>query len=131
MNTDPMSDIFDLMGRVAGGSMTKNEYEMTEWKHDGMLCQTNSGGYGSICGYVRIPKGHPGYGKDYYDSVFDNISVHGGITFAGEGRDGSGDWFVGFDTMHAGDTPEIWTEEAVIKETENFASQLSKLIQRN
>jgi hypothetical protein len=51
-------------------------------------------------GYVHLPKGHP----DYIESAgfgevaprLSDIKVHGGVTFATEGK-------VGFDTAHAGD----------------------------
>ena len=35
---------------------------------------------GHRCGYIAIPKGHKLYGKDY-DEI--DISVHGGLTYAG------------------------------------------------
>lgn len=35
---------------------------------------------GALCGYVGLPPGHPDYAKDY-DAV--DVSVHGGLTFAG------------------------------------------------
>lgn len=57
------------------------------------------------CGYVRVPKGHPWHGKDYYSI---EASVHGGLTFAeadmpcGKGGADDGYW-VGFDCAHCGD----------------------------
>lgn len=58
------------------------------------------------------------------------IGVHGGLTFSGDigGEDGipSGHWF-GFDCAHAGDTPGVWTEEAVAAETERLAEQLARV----
>jgi hypothetical protein len=77
-----------------------------EWKHQGLSCAVtiarNQGG--SRCGYVRVPPGHPAYGKDY-DSV--DVEAHGGLTFAAiepctEHEDGQGWWF-GFDCRHAWD----------------------------
>lgn len=45
--------------------------------------------FGTWCGYVGVPKGHPAYGADY-DRV--DVSVHGGLTYA--------------DTCMASDGPE-------------------------
>jgi len=56
-------------------------------------------------GYVALPKSHPLYGLSY-DAINDFVSVHGGLTYAGDhlpdGRK-SPVWWVGFDTGHAGD----------------------------
>jgi len=59
-----------------------------------------------LCGYVRIPEGHPLYHHDY--GVCGGVDVHGGLTFSGqpynvvsgERLDG---WWVGFDCNHYGD----------------------------
>lgn len=64
-------------------------------------------GMGHRCGYVRVPKTHPWYGKDYDDV---GAEVHGGLTFGradvpcGKAEDG-GYWF-GFDCAHAQDAPD-------------------------
>lgn len=39
-----------------------------------------SGGWGN--GYVAIPEGHPAYGLDYDNDIFNSISIHGGLTYA-------------------------------------------------
>jgi hypothetical protein len=63
---------------------------------------------GHRCGYVRVGKDHPWYGKDY-DSV--DADVHGGLTFAepdvpcAKGGADDGYW-VGFDCAHFGDRPD-------------------------
>ena len=73
-----------------------------EWRYKGLSCAVVQGREaGSRCGYVRVPPGHPEYGK-HYDSV--EVSVHGGLTFAEiepctEHSDGQGWWF-GFDCAH-------------------------------
>lgn len=64
------------------------------------------------CGYVGVSPNHPDYGKSYDDDSFDNIEVHGGLTYAEHCQDvichvteASDDrlyWF-GFDCAHAGD----------------------------
>lgn len=81
---------------------------------------------GALCGYVGVPEGHPAYGKkgEYDDPVTRDVSVHGGITFAGrcmiampnvakdletQGVCHSGEvanhnvWWFGFDCAHSGD----------------------------
>lgn len=76
-----------------------------EWKAFGLSCAVVQGREaGNRCGYVRVPPGHPYYGKDY-DNV--DVDVHGGLTFAElepctEHEDGQGYWF-GFDCAHFGD----------------------------
>lgn len=93
------------------------------------------GGWGN--GYVAIPEGHPCYEMGY-DEIHDkfNISVNGGLTFAGTfnnpkleiPKEVEGMWIVGFDTLHYGDTPERWpNEESVMKEAERLKQQLLTL----
>jgi hypothetical protein len=73
-----------------------------EWKHSGLSCAVvQAREAGNRCGYVRVPPGHPEYGKNYNDV---EVSVHGGLTFAElepctEHSDGQGWWF-GFDCAH-------------------------------
>lgn len=60
---------------------------------------------GFRCGYVRVPKDHPWYGK-HYDDI--DVKVHGGLTFAKKdqecGKGGADDgWWFGFDCAHSGD----------------------------
>lgn len=45
--------------------------------YDALIVRTQMG---NLCGYVGVPKGHPAFKKGYYDV---NVSVHGGLTFAG------------------------------------------------
>ncbi len=98
------------------------------------LVYANSRGY--RCGYVKIPKKHYLYGKNYFNelnvkfnrtlnpfidsegnvtmsSLFD---VHGGITFAGKGTSAEFNkrgWWIGFDCAHYEDKPyfELMDEE--------------------
>ena len=127
-----------------------------EWKHLGLSCAVVQNREASNrCGYVRVPPGHPLFGKSYDDV---DINVHGGLTFAEEEpctehEDGQGWWF-GFDCAHAGDItldpslsrdelPETmrfvydiqhkfpifaehyWTQSEVEAETESLAAQLA------
>lgn len=73
-------------------------------------------------GYVKLPKGHPYWGKDYDDIP---VEVHGGLTFGEE--DENGFWVVGFDTAHHSDTRAYWTKERVEEETNNLREQLENL----
>jgi hypothetical protein len=76
-----------------------------EWKHLGLSCAVVQNRQAQTrCGYVRVPPGHPAYGKDYNDL---DVDVHGGLTFAAlepctEHEDGQGYW-LGFDCAHSGD----------------------------
>lgn len=66
---------------------------------------------GVRCGYMRVLEGHPWHGQDYFSEVFENVKVHGGLTFSDadkpckeEGADTG--WWIGFDCGHAGDLPD-------------------------
>lgn len=88
------------------------------------------GGY--FNGYVVVLPEHPFYGKDYdeIDDLLDKkgFYVHGGLTFANDDKDFcpelskhfSDYWIFGFDTRHADDTAEYWTEERTWEETEKL-----------
>jgi len=58
--------------------------------------------FGSLCGYVGIPKTHTLHGKGYDDL---DIRVHGGLTYADDCDEdwGGGLWWFGFDCSHGGD----------------------------
>ena len=119
------------------------------WVSQGMDCCVLRG-HVALCGYVKVPVGHPAHGK-YYDDV--DVSIHGGLTFSQLSEDGT--WF-GFDCGHAGDfirieAPEenpsakdaklpdgsplfpiihpghLWTVEDVAVEVEDLASQLQDI----
>jgi hypothetical protein len=87
----------------------------SEFEHSGLKCavvMNREGGH--RCGYVRVPPGHPYYGRHY--DAFD-VSVHGGLTFAQVEpcveEDGTGWWF-GFDCAHLGD--EVYDPAARLEE---------------
>lgn len=76
-----------------------------EWEHLGLKCAVVQAREAQHrCGYVRVPPGHPYYGKPWDETA--QLEVHGGITFAVEEpcieEDGKGWWF-GFDCTHSGD----------------------------
>lgn len=66
-------------------------------------------GRGYRCGYIKIPLGHPWYGK-HYDEL--HVDVHGGLTYsrdylAGYNKNQEKDWWwLGFDCGHVGDEPD-------------------------
>lgn len=96
-------------------------------------------------GYARIPAGHPWAGQDFDEIERTNdVVVHGGLTFAGEG-------WIGFDTAHYQDywpTEELervggqrtayeflgadrshvrdWTLEQIVDEAKALARQVAE-----
>ena len=62
---------------------------------------------GHLCGYVRVPAGHPWHGVEREFDI--DATCHGGVTYTrnykpgGPEPDPDGGWFVGFDCAHAGD----------------------------
>jgi len=109
---------------------------------------------GYWCGYVQVPKDSRLFRKNYYcsskselgisklEQAINDISVHGGITFAGERKENDDTWYFGFDCGHAGDlvgyifdypqlsdsTDTYKTKEFVITECKNLARQLKEII---
>ena len=85
----------------------ENEPDHAEWENEvGYKCRiSRMEGSGALCGYVGIPKGHTFWGVIYdegneeLDAIADD--VHGGFTYAEEGKDGY--WYFGFDTTHIND----------------------------
>jgi len=62
---------------------------------------------GHLCGYIAVPPAHPWFGKDYDDL---DVDVHGGLTYAKDGKEtdyphalGTEAWWHGFDCAHSGD----------------------------
>ena len=85
-----------------------------EWIHAGLKCAVVQAREASHrCAYVRLPPGHPFYGKDY-DEAGRYIDAHGGFTFAKEEpcehEDGRG-WWIGWDYAHAGDSIHDYTSD--------------------
>jgi hypothetical protein len=122
-----------------------DEPDRVEFEHAGLPCLLNRGGGGAWCGYAAVPPGHPLHGQDY---EVPDISVHGGLTYAGEchgaichvPKPGEPDdvWWFGFDCAHAFDlTPsklpyappifdEVYRDVAYVRrETERLAEQLA------
>lgn len=92
------------------------EPDRVQWKTKaglpGLIVRTESG---HLCGYVAVPPGHPLHGKGYNEAydLADNISVHGGLTYAAacagaichvpEPGEPDDVWWFGFDCAHLGD----------------------------
>ncbi len=86
------------------------------------------------CGYVVVPKTHPFYKKDY-DDIYDEIEVHGGLTYSRMvtrefdfGLTGEDDeWVIGFDCNHFSDNPRIQDALYVKGECMELIEQLIKI----
>ena len=89
-----------------------------------------------LCGYVVLTEDNKFWYKDY-DRV--SVQVHGGLTYAGDGENGT--WVLGFDCAHSGDLVPSFQDnrlnlnylndvyrdkEYVISECESLAEQLSE-----
>jgi len=77
-----------------------NEYYFKElsypcylWRH-----QINK----TWCGYVQVPKDSFLFKKDYNNEIFNNVDVHGGLTYSDD-LNNDNNWWFGFDTAHFGD----------------------------
>lgn len=86
---------------------------------------------GNFNGYIAVLPEHPFYGKDY-DEVNEMLDkkgfyVHGGLTLADNSAfciylptEANQYWILGFDTRHADDTSEYWTEERTWEEADKL-----------
>lgn len=86
---------------------------------------------GNFNGYIAVTPEHPFYGKDYDEVDLmlhkKGFYVHGGLTLASDSSfcphlptEHQKFWILGFDTRHADDTAEYWTEERTWEETEKL-----------
>ncbi len=69
-----------------GDGPWQTEPDKVVWvdKDTGYACMVRrSPSGGNYCGYVGVEKTHPAYDKGYGDDLFDDVSVHGGLTFSG------------------------------------------------
>ncbi|HMN10984.1 MAG TPA: hypothetical protein PKD55_01515 [Bellilinea sp.] len=90
-----------------------------KWVVDNKVLYLVQTGMGHWCGYVRFetrPVAETGYG-----GFMTYVPVHGGITYAGQGEDGT--MVYGFDCAHAGDEedPKTWDMNWLRAETERMA----------
>lgn len=101
-------ETYDLVNKSswAEGEWQK-EPDAYVFRHHGLWCAiVRHSFYGFLNGYVRIPKGHPWFGKTAEDLDASECcpKVHGGITWSEPGEDGDTEgWFLGFDCGHAWD----------------------------
>ena len=140
--------VLELLPKPINGVIGKFLMDNTEYfnkirsQMSGIQSQTISNGIksfldgGNFNGYVVVLPEHPFYGKDY-DEIDDLLSkdsgtngfyIHGGLTFANGDKNFCSElskhfpdyWIFGFDTRHADDTAEYWTEERTWEETEKL-----------
>jgi hypothetical protein len=123
-----------------------DEPDLVEWRERTLPCVVvRNPGFGTLCGYVAVPPGHPLHGVDEHERLCD-LQVHGGITYAGprpllvcytplSGEPDDLHWF-GFDTVHSGDLiPSLDRERGgtyrtlayMIEQVDRMALQLSKV----
>lgn len=101
----------DLTKEIALTEFDKREWGPGAWQDEPDLlmwlaktpphyrCQVARSYFGSLCGYVAIPPGHPAHGL--HQSQLGNLPSHRGLTWSGPA---TGDhWVVGFDCGHAFD----------------------------
>ena len=85
-------------------------YEESSFKYKGYLCKVLFMPLGHRCGYVKVPKYHPLFGKSY-DECNEFIDCHGGLTYSGRYLVSEelkyGEYWIGFDCMHVGDRIDI------------------------
>jgi len=86
-----------------------DEPDQVEWMAHGLPCVLFRNRFGVWVGYVGISPGHPWHGAAYKADALSEISVHGGVTFAGHWHyvpntltTNSDTWWVGFDCGHGG-----------------------------
>lgn len=74
-------------------------------------------------GYVMVDPTHPLYGMHYDDISYNQIKVHGGLTYSTKDSESEG-WVFGFHTSNWDDRIEQWPKEVVIEETKRLMAQL-------
>jgi hypothetical protein len=127
-----------------GDGPWQDEPDKIQWIYNGLDCLAVRNLSGVWCGYVGVPKEHPGFGKKYDDMY---MSVHGGLTYSGHIRDTREDtlnadvWWIGFDCNHYDDYSPVmaiqmpgmfnnamYRDLAFVRaETERLADQLQEL----
>jgi len=110
------------------------------WTHKGLKCCVIANPLGHRCGYVGVEKSNKFYGI-YFDqpitfkgqeiTIEYLVSVHGGITFSGEGKwiDGLVEdlWYFGYDTAHGGDGKDVSIMSKKAKELhESFVKRIEE-----
>lgn len=93
---------------IQNNLLWETEPNYLTFNHKGYECICRRTAFGHWCGYIRIPKDHPLYGKDYFKDEIAAIDIHGGITWADnklpdDEKDNPNYWFIGFDCAHLND----------------------------
>ena len=85
-------------------------------------------------GYVCLHETHPAYNMNYSEPLLENISVHGGLTYAAPRLELVDDpcddmkyWYIGFDCNHLGDNPISENADYVAEELISLAYQLKQM----
>ncbi len=112
MKTQEWRDLVHLRATLPPGPWT-SEPDRAQWPDEatGLPCLlVRHPDFGTLCGYVGVPPGHPAFGLEDLDP---DAPTHWGITYSGpcEGRichePGPGEpdqvWWLGFDCGHAFD----------------------------
>lgn len=99
-----------------------DELDVAEFDHLGYKCRVERGQFGSLCGYIYIPKDHPWHGKDYDDL---DVQVHGGLTYA-EYEDDL--FLIGYDCSHSRDI--IPCQEKLMKCTRKIKKRVQDIRQQ-
>ena len=113
-----------------------------KWEHEGMECAiVESPIHGAYNGYVRVGNPYSDAPHPWADKHYDliDVDVHGGLTYAADG-------WIGFDTLHSGDSwknlrPEMkslgegpfhrdWTIPMLKAEVEHLADQVRERLLR-
>lgn len=105
----------DLTHEVAVSEMDKRDWGDGPWQNEPDLlmwiakapphyrCQITRSFFGSLCGYVAIPPGHPAHGVYFADGRLRALGLpsHRGLSYSGEATHGH--WVFGFDCGHGFD----------------------------
>lgn len=101
-----MSDLFQLKKILTsyqklakwGDGEWIEEVDFMEWMYKGIKCLVFRNGFGSLCGFIYVPKDHPWHGKNYEQIA---VNVHGGLTYSREMN--NQEHIIGFDCSHWND----------------------------
>lgn len=78
------------------------------------------------CGYVEIPKESRFYNVDDFDELDNELDAYGGVNFAEDLLE-TGNFVLGFDCNHIGDSPEVQNIEFTLKECYNLVDQIIEI----
>tara|TARA_R110000868_G_scaffold406520_1_gene687025 strand:- start:3367 stop:3768 length:402 start_codon:yes stop_codon:yes gene_type:complete len=108
-----------------------NEPDRVEFLHYAVECIVLRTTMGHLCGYVKVPVGHPWHGQGYEEIDIGDYCPHGGLTFSGSLIKGAPEeWWVGFDCAHLDDlipTSTHYDREEVYRDIEYVTNQVKDL----